>query len=81
MKSQAEQILELIEKSGEDGIPNWRLSKISLQYNARIHQLRKDGYNIRNKRVYRGGKATETFNYYIEDKKPNMWKYLSGATR
>lgn len=65
--NQAKKILRLIRQSGEAGVPNYRLAQISLKYSSRISELRQDGWNIEARRVFRNGKATGTFVYYIPE--------------
>lgn len=62
--TQAERILRAIRQ--KPGITNFELARIALKYNARISELRQDGWDIRSKRVWRNGRATGTFGYYLE---------------
>lgn len=61
--TQAEQILQAIQQ--KPGVTNWELVQLSLKYSSRISELRRDGYDIRAKRVYMNGKATGVFRYYL----------------
>jgi dimeric dUTPase (all-alpha-NTP-PPase superfamily) len=60
--TQAQRILKAVKNS--KGVTNWELSKISLDYTARISELRKDGHNIRCFRDWKNDRATQTFRYY-----------------
>lgn len=44
--SQLEKILNRLKKAGEEGVTNSELSRISLQYSARLMELRLKGYVI-----------------------------------
>lgn len=68
--NQANQILRLIRDSGDRGVENYKLSDISLKYSSRISELRKDGYDIRARRIWRDGKASGTFVYYLHVDEP-----------
>lgn len=68
--NQATQILRLIKDSGDRGVENYKLSDISLKYSSRISELRKDGYDIRARRIWRDGKASGTFVYYLHTEEP-----------
>ena len=49
MKTQAEEILELLRERGSQGASNFELMRISYQYPARLHTLRhRDGHEISN---------------------------------
>jgi hypothetical protein len=63
--SQADRVLKLIKRS--PGITNYQLAQTALKYSSRISELRQDGYGIRAVRVWKDGKATGTFRYYLEE--------------
>ena len=70
--SQSTKILKLIRTYPKfhfgKGVPNYKLSDVSLKYSSRIDELRKDGHNIIAERDYAGKRASNTFRYYlIED--------------
>lgn len=66
MSTQADRILYLLKQAGNQGVPNYRLAEVSLQYNGRVHELRhKSGYDIRKTRVYNGSVPTATYMYYL----------------
>lgn len=44
--SQTERMIKLLRESGEEGVANHELSKISLKYDSRISELRMRGYEI-----------------------------------
>ena len=52
MNSQGDRILDLFKK--ERVVTNRQLNDIAFRYGARIHELRKDGYDIRTRRVKEG---------------------------
>jgi hypothetical protein len=52
--SYRDQFLSALRDAGDKGVPNYELSKIALQYNFVIHQLRKSGYTIRRKAISKG---------------------------
>lgn len=61
--------LELLKRKGKYGASNKELSNISLQYNYKIYELRHDyGYEIHTRRMYRNGKASYTYVYYLVGK-------------
>lgn len=63
-KTQSGRILELISRPG--GAFNFELSRVALQFCARVHELREDGHNIICERQYlKNGKASNTFLYRI----------------
>jgi len=66
--TQANRILEMLEQAGSLGVANHLLADVSLQYNARIFDLRKRGYDIQRKRVLRGGQPSGTWIYYLVPK-------------
>ncbi len=53
MRTKAVRVKELL--SRKDGASNFELSKISLRYGAIIHNLRKEGYVIIDKRINNQG--------------------------
>lgn len=60
--TQSGKILALIKRPG--GALNWELSRVALQYHARIFYLRQDGHNIIAERQYlKNGRASNTFRY------------------
>lgn len=62
------QVLELIRRSGREGIENWQLSKVALKYTSVISDLRKEGHDIEAVRQYdREGKALNTYKYRIRE--------------
>ena len=68
MRTQASRILSILQLAGERGVPNWKLAEVGLQYNARIFDLRKKGYDIRKRRLYAEDEATEVYYYYLAEK-------------
>lgn len=63
-KTQSGRILELVSRPG--GAFNFELSRIALQFCARIHELREDGHAIICERQYlKNGKASNTFLYRL----------------
>lgn len=72
--TQATKIYKIIKKNNRWGTPNYMLSRISLKYSSRISELRKDGHDIYCERVYRNGKATGTFLYFLRDAQPEVKK-------
>jgi hypothetical protein len=46
-KSQKQKVLEALRRGGKFGILNVELNKICFRYGARIHELRREGYDIR----------------------------------
>lgn len=65
--SQSTRIYRLIKKQNGKGTANHELARISLKYSSRIDNLRKDGHNISAERVYRNGRATGTWLYFLND--------------
>lgn len=65
--SQATKIYSLIKKNNKHGTPNYKLSHVSLKYSSRISELRRDGHNIYAERVFRKGRATGTWLYYLNE--------------
>ena len=50
------------------GVPNYKFAHSGiLDYTARISELRKDGYNIVAEREIVGGRASNTFRYYLTE--------------
>lgn len=46
MATQQEKILAILEKAGDHGVTNVTLNRIAFRYGARLHELRKQGYQI-----------------------------------
>lgn len=63
--SQSQLILQAIRNSIPNGIANYELSHISLDYTARISELRKEGHNIVAVRQWNGKRATNTYRYFL----------------
>jgi hypothetical protein len=64
--SQATKIFQAIKNS--NGIENWKLARIALNYRGRISELRQDGHNIYCERqVDRHGRWTGTWKYYLNE--------------
>lgn len=49
MKHQEAEILKLLQSRPNEWVPVYEIAKIALQYNARILELRRQGYTILNK--------------------------------
>jgi len=49
MKHQEAEILKLLQAHPNEWVPVYEIAKIALQYNARILELRRQGYTILNK--------------------------------
>lgn len=63
--TQTDKVLKQIQK--HPGITNYQLAQTALKYSSRISDLRRDGYLIRAERVWKDGKATGTYRYYLDD--------------
>lgn len=63
-RTKAERVFEKLRKAGKGGVSNGELNKITFRYGAVICELRKDGYDIRTKKVGKNG----LFIYYMEEK-------------
>lgn len=46
VKSQKETIIEMLQESGDNGVPNTKLRRVALRFTDVIYQLKKDGYII-----------------------------------
>lgn len=66
-QTQSQRIFNAIKHSRHiNGVSNWELSRIALNYTMRISELRVDGYNIMAVREYLpNGRATNTFRYHL----------------
>lgn len=73
------QILRLIRDSGERGAENWKLSDVTLGYRGRLSELRKDGYDIRARRIWKEGKASGTYVYYLHVPEPPKPEFVGKA--
>lgn len=51
---QYDKIMALLKSKGEAGAMNYELNRIAFRYVARIHDMRKDGWNITTERVKQG---------------------------
>ena len=79
--TQAGRILKLLQVAGDYGVANHKLAEISLQYNARIFDLRhRHGHDIRKRRVYYGTRPSETFMYYLVKPKAPKPRPVAEAT-
>lgn len=76
--SQATKIYRTIKNNNKRGTPNYVLSGISLKYSSRIAELRRDGHNISAERVYKDGRATGTWLYFLNDEPVEERKKLFG---
>lgn len=47
--TQRARVLRLLEENNNQWVPSYELAAIALQYNARVYELRKQGYLIQNK--------------------------------
>lgn len=75
--SQATKIYRLI-KNNKRGIANYELARISLKYSSRISELRQEGHNIVAQRVWKDGRWTGTWLYYLIEEKPSLLKRFTG---
>ena len=64
--TQAMNMKELFISKPFEWIPVYNLVHYSLQYNARIHELRRDGMNIQNKTKTVKGKKHSWYQYLPE---------------
>jgi hypothetical protein len=72
--TQQQKILDLLRDAGEQGITNKELSNVSLQYSARIHELRKAGCIIDHDKTEVNG----VYRYYLR-KLPATVKFFDSA--
>lgn len=72
--TQRQKILNLLRDAGETGVTNKELSDVSLQYSARIHELRKAGCIIDHDKTDISG----IYRYYLR-KLPAQEKYFDSA--
>lgn len=74
--SQNARILKMLRKAGSKGVPNYKFpAHRILKYNARITDLRHEGYNITCERQYLpNGRATSVFNYMLIEERTPWWK-------
>lgn len=75
--SQTAQVLKMLQKAGQKGVPNYEFPKHRiLRSSARLGELRAQGYDILCERDYLpNGRATNVFRYIlIEEKKTPWWK-------
>lgn len=63
--TQTDKVLKLIKNN--PGITNYQLAQTALKYSSRIAELRQDGYLIRAERVWKDGKATGTYRYFLDE--------------
>lgn len=63
--SQSSRIIKTLRKNNKFGTTNYDLSRISLKYSSRIAELRQEGFNIVAERVFRKGRWTGTWLYYL----------------
>lgn len=79
--TQATQIYRLIKNNNAAGTPNYKLAQLSLKYSSRISELRRDGHDIYCERVFKNGRATSTYLYYLreEQTKPTLKQKLAKA--
>lgn len=55
--------LDLFKDAGLEGVPNWKLARVALQYNFIIFLLRKDGWDIKKRQIGDG----RTYAYYLAE--------------
>lgn len=74
--TQQEQVLQLLRKAGNKGVPNYALYQHRiLRPSARIGELREEGFNIYCEREYlQNGRATNVYRYYLIEEKKRWWK-------
>ena len=72
--SQHTQILKLL-RAYKQGVPNYLFpNRGILKYNARISELRQEGYNIKAERVrLPNGMATNVFKYFLIEESDSRW--------
>jgi hypothetical protein len=51
VKTQKDQILQMLEDAGDKGVLNIELNEFAFRYGGRLFELRQDGYRIRSKHV------------------------------
>jgi hypothetical protein len=72
--TQAERIINLLKEAGADGVSNIELSKISLKYDARICELRMQGYEIETTHEKKG-----VYKYFLIKTPSNDFLYLNAT--
>lgn len=60
--TQKQKVLKALKVAGSRGVLNSDLNKICFRYGARIFELRREGYDIRQKQIKRG-----LFRVWLED--------------
>lgn len=53
-RTQSERILAKLKEAGQYGVSNRDLNNICYRFSARIHDLRRQGYNIKGTQIARG---------------------------
>lgn len=69
-KSQRQRILDLLLGAKGQEVPSVALSRISLQYGARVKELRELGFRISNRTVRRAGKVHGYFHLELGNAPP-----------
>ena len=59
--TQHQRILQLLREREGGWVPSYELAAIALQYNARVLELRRQGYNIENKAQHVNGQVHGAF--------------------
>ena len=59
--TQRDRLLRFLEQNAGQWVPSYELAAIALQYNARVLELRRAGYNIENKAQHVDGQIHSAF--------------------
>lgn len=69
--TQQTKVLRAIKDAGQNGIENYKLSRIALKYTSVISELRQDGYNIVAERdLLKNGRPSNTWRYRLLSGEP-----------
>ena len=79
LHTQRSKILQLLQERGGRWVPSYELAAIALQYSARVHELRRQGYNIENKAQNVNGQVHGAFRLVLPKEQGRLFERLPAA--
>ena len=79
--TQRTRILRLLQSRVGQWVPSYELAAIALQYSARVHELRRQGYNIENKAQNVNGQVHGAFRLVLPKEQGRLFERLPAAVQ
>ena len=72
--TQRQQILQLLQEREGQWVPLYEILPLAAQYSARIHELRTEGYEIKNRTEHRNGAVHSWFRLVVPKEQGKLFE-------